>query len=221
MNDSERVSDRIFARFREAERPPLFVDALVLERLRHEHRAAVAARLGMRRSLVRAVVITTAVVAVLVLVLIRIEPWRLLDGAGAPTGTAASRYHDEAPSLDATRSRPEDRRPATRRPGEERPAGVTTAAPATPSSPPGDRGFVLLKEAGALIKSRKYDEALEILRSCRAAVGSDDLAEECDMLEIEAYCGSGRKEVGTAKVAAFLRAWPRSQHENRLRRTCR
>lgn len=217
MHESERASERILARFRATERPPPPVDDLVLTRLQHELQAIVAARVQRRRTLKRATLVGFVVVFAFFLVILS-SPQFFVRSREDRTATASSLHHDSGPSVGGTKSSRPFRSEHRDAPHEDMPAPSPSVPP---SLAPKDPGFALLKRARELIKSGKHQEAIGILRGCKAAVGSDDLGEECDMLEIESHCGAGQKSAGLAKLAAFQKAWPHSKYEQRVEDACR
>lgn len=141
----------------------------------------------------------------------------------APSGIAP----DPAPRADSPAVEDEGRGaplPSPPEAAEEDPASEEPRVAAAPSrrardaGPPDPRDELrLLQQAQALVRTEP-GAALGLVRQHRALFPSSGLAQEREVLEIEALCRLGRPGAARAGAERFGRRWPGSMHLRRVQR---
>ena len=165
------------------------------------------------------------------------EASRVGQGAPAPEGPAALPVA-EAPSAAPAARESAPRGPAPRRP--ERPEVRANAAVASSSPPPGEAppGAEASEDAGAAGAEREVaaaeeteaqllqralatlgrspGDALEVLGVHQRRFPSGALAQEREVLAVDALLRLGRREEARARAARFAEAYPGSAHRRRV-----
>ncbi len=77
-----------------------------------------------------------------------------------------------------------------------------------------------LQEIRRLVVAGKHRQALERIVAHANELPQSPLSRERDVLEIEALCGSGNRIVGKRKAKSFLRRYPGSVMEARVKAAC-
>ncbi len=104
------------------------------------------------------------------------------------------------------------------------PAPDPAAPPAPPPKPkvaaksdvPDEREVALLQQAMAAIQAGRANEGLELLERHRARYEAGVLAQEREVLSIQALMSLGRTGDARSKATAFRRRWPTSPHLLRI-----
>ncbi len=124
---------------------------------------------------------------------------------------------EDAPTADvqATDSSPRLVEKPNRAPTRSAPAEARPKVP--PPAAPDDEATVVLAARSAL-RGGDCGAALRLLEEARTSGGAGLLAEERDVLAVEALACSGRTDEARSRAVAFLAAHPRSMHTGAMRR---
>ena len=103
---------------------------------------------------------------------------------------------------------------ATTRPAV--PAPTTIAAVPDPAGPGADAEAQVIERARSAIARGRHDEALRTLMSHGRRFPTGQLAEERDVLLIDAYVGAGRLAIARERIEQFRAAYPASIHRAKV-----
>lgn len=195
--------------------------------------AAGAANVGVKAAIFKAMALGVATVAVVRGGAHLVERSAPEAPAGIETRAPAPPRASPAPSAEHVEARAPDLEEEEEVPPVEAP--VAPVAPVSPMPAPraqAPRGrpegpaarasllreeSLLVAEARKALRSGRPAEALRLLEGARAKFEGGALAQEREVLAIEALAESGRRAEAASRAEAFLRLFPHSPHADRVR----